>query len=216
MSELIKKKPEKKEVIKNIIHQLHEGLSVEDAKKKFDNEAGSITSSEIAEIEQSLINDGMSVDEIKKFCNVHALLFESSLSQAMEKEESPGHPINTFKLENRQIEKLTGNLKEDVDDIETKDPAEIIKKIKDFLLQLKEIEHHYVRKEQLLFPFLEKYGFMGPSKVMWGKHNEIRELLKNASAGADKEELSKNLKTYISDYINPLIEEVEGMIFKEE
>jgi len=79
MSEMIKKKPDKKEVIKNIIRQLHEGLSAEDAKKKFDNEAGSITSSEIAEIEQSLINDGMSVDEIKKFCNVHALLFESSL-----------------------------------------------------------------------------------------------------------------------------------------
>ena len=216
MSEMIKKKPDKKEVIKNIIRQLHEGLSAEDAKKKFDNEAGSITSSEIAEIEQSLINDGMPVDEIKKFCNVHALLFESSLSQEMQKEQSPGHPVNTFKLENRKIEKLTGNLKKDIEDVEKRDVAQTIKKIKEFLIQLKEIEHHYVRKEQLLFPFLERYGFMGPSKVMWGKHNEIRDLLKNASAGADKEELSKNLKTYISECINPLVEEVEGMIFKEE
>ena len=216
MSELIKKNADKKTVIKNIIHELHKGLSVENAKKKFDQEVGTITSPEIAEIEQSLINDGMSVDEIKKFCNVHALLFESSLSQAMQKEESPGHPINTFKLENRQIEKLTGSLKKDTIDIEKKDPGQIIKKIKNFLIQIKELEHHYVRKEQLLFPFLERYGFMGPSKVMWGKHNEIRELLKKASENIDKEQVIENLKAYIDDYINPLIEEVEGMIFKEE
>ncbi|MBM3701206.1 MAG: DUF438 domain-containing protein, partial [Actinobacteria bacterium] len=106
--------------------------------------------------------------------------------------------------------------KKDIEDVEKRDVAQTIKKIKEFLIQLKEIEHHYVRKEQLLFPFLERYGFMGPSKVMWGKHNEIRDLLKNASAGANKEESLKNLKTYISECINPLVEEVEGMIFKEE
>ena len=88
MSEFLKKKENKKEVIKDIILKLHQGLSIEEAKKKFEEEAGTITSSEIAEIEQSLINEGMQVDEIKKFCNVHALLFESSLSQLVTKEES--------------------------------------------------------------------------------------------------------------------------------
>ncbi|OQA21482.1 MAG: Hemerythrin HHE cation binding domain protein [Actinobacteria bacterium ADurb.Bin346] len=216
MSEMKKLNADKKEIIKSIIQKLHKGLSVEDAKKKFDEEAGSITSSEIAEVEQSLINEGMSVDEIKKFCNVHALLFESSLSQAMKKEESPGHPVNTFKLENRQIEKLTDSLKKVTEDVGAKDPVKIIKEIKDLLIDLKEIEHHYVRKEQLLFPLLERYGFMGPSKVMWGKHNEIRELLKNALTDADKEQAFKNPKAYINDYVAPLIEEVDGMIFKEE
>lgn len=216
MSKMKKLNADKKEIIKSIIQKLHNGLSVEDAKKKFDEEAGSITSSEIAEVEQSLINEGMSVDEIKKFCNVHALLFESSLSQAMKKEESPGHPVNTFKLENRQIEKLTDSFKKVTEDEGAKDPVKIIKEIKDLLIDLKEIEHHYVRKEQLLFPLLERYGFMGPSKVMWGKHNEIRELLKNALTGADKEQAFKNPKAYINDYVAPLIEEVDGMIFKEE
>ncbi len=216
MSEMKKLNADKKEIIKSIIQKLHKGLSVEDAKKKFDEEAGSITSSEIAEVEQSLINEGMSVDEIKKFCNVHALLFESSLSQAMKKEESPGHPVNTFKLENRQIEKLTDSLKKVTEDVGAKDPVKIIKEIKDLLIDLKEIEHHYVRKEQLLFPLLERYGFMGPSKVMWGKHNEIRELLKNALTDADKEQAFKNPEAYINDYVAPLIEEVDGMIFKEE
>ncbi|MGZ5472243.1 MAG: DUF438 domain-containing protein, partial [Nitrososphaeraceae archaeon] len=62
MSESLKKKENKKEVIKDIILKLHQGLSIEEAKKKFEEEAGTITSSEIAEIEQSLINEGMPVD----------------------------------------------------------------------------------------------------------------------------------------------------------
>jgi DUF438 domain-containing protein len=80
------------------------------------------------------------------------------------------------------------------------------------LTQLKGLEVHYTRKEQLLFPYLEKYGFMGPSKVMWGKDDEIRSMLKDATAKLDATEVEKYVKTHLS----PLIEEVEGMIFKEE
>ena len=43
-----------------------------------------------------------------------------------------------------------------------------------------DVEKHYLRKENLLFPYLEKYGITGPPRVMWGKHNEIRELLKGS------------------------------------
>ncbi|MCL5072561.1 MAG: DUF438 domain-containing protein, partial [Actinobacteria bacterium] len=215
MSEFLGKE-NKKEIIKDIILKLHQGLSLEEAKKKFEKEAGTITSSEIAEIEQSLINEGMQVDEIKKFCNVHALLFESSLSQLVAKEESPTHPINLFKLENREIEKLIGSIKELLlkKDIQT---LEVFKQgLKKLLLELKGVELHYTRKEQLLFPFLEKYGFMGPSKVMWGKDNEIRNLLKSSILKIEEPGTKQQLEYYIKEYVDPLIEEVAGMIFKEE
>ena len=39
---------------------------------------------------------------------------------------------------------------------------------------LTDVEKHYLRKEYLLFPFLEKHGITGPPKVM-GKHDETRE-----------------------------------------
>ncbi|MCK7471987.1 MAG: hemerythrin domain-containing protein [Desulfomicrobium escambiense] len=39
---------------------------------------------------------------------------------------------------------------------------------------LRPIIVHFERKENQLFPFLERTGFTGPSKVMWGKHDEIR------------------------------------------
>ena len=39
---------------------------------------------------------------------------------------------------------------------------------------LADVEKHYLRKEHLLFPYLEKHGITGPPKVMWAKHDETR------------------------------------------
>ena len=49
-----------KEIMKDIILKLHEGLSAEAAKERFEKEVGTISSTEIAEIEQELINEGLS------------------------------------------------------------------------------------------------------------------------------------------------------------
>ena len=46
------------------------------------------------------------------------------------------------------------------------------------LASLKDVNIRYTRKEQTLFPHLERVGFMGPSKVMWVSDDEIRALLK--------------------------------------
>ena len=48
--------------------------------------------------------------------------------------------------------------------------------------RLLEVDKHYLRKENQLFPFLEKHGVEGPSKVMWAIHDDIRALLKQARA----------------------------------
>ncbi|MBI4334796.1 MAG: DUF438 domain-containing protein [Chloroflexi bacterium] len=206
----------KKQVVKDIILQLHKGLSVMEAKQRFENECGAITSSEIAEIEQSLINDGLSPDEIKKFCNVHALLFQSALEKTLAKETSPSHPVHLFKLENREIEKLLKTLKDAVSRRTTTDLLAFKRGVKDVLVTLRGVETHYERKEQVLFPFLEKQGFMGPSKVMWGKDNEVRDLLKAAISGIDAITGDADFKSFEEKTLNVLIEEVEGMVFKEE
>jgi DUF438 domain-containing protein len=47
---------------------------------------------------------------------------------------------------------------------------------------LMDIEKHYQRKEHALFPYLERYGITGPSKVMWAKDDEVRRYLKDLGA----------------------------------
>ncbi|MGM0365787.1 MAG: DUF438 domain-containing protein [Actinomycetota bacterium] len=216
MSEYLEDKDKKKKIVKEVIRQLHEGLSAQEAKERLQKEVGNISSSDIADIEQSLIDEGMSPDEIKKFCNVHALLFESSLQEMVSREESPSHPVNLFKQENREIEKILEKIKGLVSGKGKKDVGKLKTELEKTLKVLAKVDLHYVRKEQLLFPYLERYGFMGPSKVMWGKDNEIRGLLKGSMAELGKVSGEGQWEEYVKKYINPLVEEVEGMIFKEE
>ena len=209
-------KEAKKEVMKDIILKLHQGLSAEDAKERFEKEVGNVSSTEIAEIEQALINDGLSPEEIKKFCNVHTLIFQSALEKSASAETFPSHPIYLFKLENREIERLVDSLKTMLEKADARKLPELKKAVRDGLLRLKGIETHYSRKEQLLFPFLEKQGFMGPSKVMWGKDNEVRDLLKTALSKVDGISSQSDLDTFREKVWAPLTEETLGMIFKEE
>lgn len=209
-------KERKKEIMKDIIRKLHEGAPLEEAKDRFEREIGSVSSTEIAEIEQSLMSEGVSPDEIKKFCNVHALLFQSALEKSMDKEESPAHPVYLMKQDNREIEKITAALKEAAQQAEKHGLAQFKQKVGPLLDKLKNLDIHYTWKEQILFPYLEKYAFYGPSKVMWGKDDEIRVLLKQGLSGMETMREAKDLKDYVSKTLTPLIEEADGMIFKEE
>jgi DUF438 domain-containing protein len=71
------------------------------------------------------------------------------------------------------------------------------------------VDRHYAIEENAIFPYLEKNGFPGPSKVMWGKHNEVREMMKKAAAS-----LASGLPDAAA--LSALATEIEGMIFKEE
>jgi hypothetical protein len=208
-------------VMKDIILQLHQGLPVTEAKERFEQEIGDVTSTEIAAMEQSLINEGLSVDEIKMFCNVHALLFQSALEKAELEETSPAHPVSLFKAENAEITKLVASLREIADAAgkSGSDAAAFARakdELKNGLVRLRDVNVHYERKEQLLFPYLEKYGFMGPSKVMWGKDNEVRDMLKKALVGLEGVTGPDTFAAYADSALSPLLEEVDGMIFKEE
>ena len=77
--------------------------------------------------------------------------------------------------------------------------------------ELVKIDIHYSRKENLLFPFLESANFTGPSKVMWGKHNEIREHFK-----ALEKVLENGEKRPINTAWGTLSRALKRMVFMEE
>ncbi len=196
--------PDRKKILKEILAQLHGGLSLEEAKKRFEAEIGPVTSKEIFELEQSLLDDGVSPDEIKKFCNVHALLFSGSLEKNMEDPSGPSHPVTLFKAENAEIKRRVEAARALLPSAKAGAGAEQLRKSVE---ELRAVEKHYERKEHMLFPHLERAGFSGPSKVMWGKHNEVRGLFKKAQAAGPAEFPAAAAQ---------LLDEIDGMIFKEE
>ncbi len=72
---------------------------------------------------------------------------------------------------------------------------------------------HYERKENQLFPFLEKYNFYGPSRVMWGIHDEIRKLLKQLSGLLSESSVDKQAAF---DLFKELKNAMTEMAYKEE
>lgn len=217
MSEIINNREYRQKVLKELIMELHEGKTVEEVKPRFEELIKGISASEIAEMEQALIMDGMPVEQIQNLCDVHAAVFKGSIEdihKVQKPEETPGHPVHTFKLENRELEKLINEkLKPHLAEFGTSDTKENIYKLLEDLNLLLDIDKHYSRKENLLFPYMEKYGITAPPKVMWGVDDEIRAAIKEVKGML----LNYNGKPEpIITKTDEAVSKVNEMIFKEE
>ena len=77
--------------------------------------------------------------------------------------------------------------------------------------RLLEVDKHYLRKENQLFPFLEKHGVEGPSKVMWAIHDDIRALMKQARAALTDDDAALTVST-----AHAVAKMADDMVTKEE
>mgnify|MGYP000980419349 FL=1 len=216
MSEIINNREYRQKVLKEIIKELHNGKAVDDVKAKFEELIKGISTSEISEMEAALIAEGMPVEEIQRLCDVHAQVFKGSIEEIhkpQKPQEIPGHPVNTFIKENKAVSELMEVIQKDIDAYKSDASKKNVKKILNGFEMLQEIDKHYLRKENLLFPYLEKYGITAPPKVMWGVDDEIRQQLKEVieileSDSFEKEQLIKKAESALNS--------VKEMIFKEE
>jgi len=215
MSELINNREKRKKALKEMIMELHNGKELEEVKPKFENLFGGISAREISDLEQEIIMEGMPVQEVQRLCNVHAAVFKGSIEDIhREANEIPGHPIHTFMLENRALERLIEeSIKPHLKEFEENPHKEIVYLLLEDFNLLYDIDKHYSRKENLIFPFIEKYGITAPPQVMWGVDDEIRASIKEVKSLLLKED---RVKIEIVKKVQDLIYEITEMIFKEE
>lgn len=217
-------KEEKIELMKKIIIKADESNNFEWAKKEFAKLLKNTNADEISQMEQNLISQGYPVEKIQNLCDLHVSVFESSLKKKTSLKKMPGHPIHTFILENKELKKRLKLILSDLKNLKRKNYKDIslFNKIKNEFEDLKLFEKHYLRKENQLFPYLEKKGFTGPSKVMWAKDDEIRVQIKQISQIFDNiqdiKENEINQQEYIAliEKLKKLASDMNAMIFKEE
>jgi DUF438 domain-containing protein len=223
MSELINNSEKRKELLKHMILQLHAGEAPDEARKQLVSLLTKIPYGEVVEVEQELISEGvLSEAEVLKFCDIHSEALDGHIDLSGMKIIPPGHPVDTFRRENKELLKVVDQLEELYKNISSIANESLIGpyflQIKTHFNSLMDVEKHYLRKENLLFPYLEKYGITGPPKVMWGKHNEIRELLKaslevlNSPEGLSPEEAG----TAVQLVFKPASDAVADMTMKED
>ena len=214
---------ERTKLLQSLLERLSEGESMESVQADFVKHFESVDAEEIMLAEQSLIEEGMTVREVQKLCDVHSALFHTdSVDQrdlcgsacgggcddGMERyAATKGHPVQVFLAENVEIQERVDALRAAVKTEAA--PSEIKAKLQ----ASRQLSFHYAKKGDLLYPLLNRtYDYPGPSQVMWGVDDEIRqELGRLEKTFAEREQDEEAWNTYLEAVLG----RIEEMIFKE-
>ena len=224
----------RQQVLKELIGSLHDGKSVEEVRAKFAETFSTVSAQEISEAEQALISGGMPVSEVQRLCDVHASVFKGSIADLHAPDatgtglrgadaiapdyDAPGHPVHTFKLENRALEALIADrIRPLLANLQANGSPdhrpwkETVAALRNALDDLYQVHIHYLKKENLIFPLLENYGITAPPKVMWGVDDEIRGKIKRAKSALEGPETA-----LAAVLVEEALTQLEEMIFKED
>jgi len=166
-----------------------------------------ITPYDMVEMEAKQIKMGIKVADIKEHIEKIMNVIYPYLKEYKWEKPAEGNPLYYLMLENRELEK---NLEKTKVALHNKD----FEKIAELTSNLSQYENHLIRKENILFPYLEKiWENYTPLNVMWSLHDDIRRKWKELSQHI-KEDGEFTPKIYRD--IGELFFLMYGMIFKEE
>ncbi len=119
-----------------------------------------------------------------------------------------GHPVKVYYEESALIQDLLVEL-------EQVDTVSDFQKYFNIFNQLTTIEKRFARKENQLFPYLEKHGWEGPSQGMWSFHDNLRDqirLLNGYNSEKNTTKIIENLP-YLIDGIRRLMSIEDNRLF---
>jgi DUF438 domain-containing protein len=222
MSELINNRQKRIEVMKTLIRQLHQGLAEQHVKHQLETLLDEADYCDVFLMEVQLIQEGIPAEAIQDLCDTHTRVLKGHLDLQETPETIPGHPVHTFVQENRELTRTTTQIRHLMAKIKAfppeSDATPQMDEIHQLLNNLMDVEKHYVRKENLLFPFFEKNELPGPPAVMWGKHDEARELLKGTLQGFQEVSSFSSLEAdaFNQFAVQSVIDAMDDMVYKEE
>jgi hypothetical protein len=220
MSELINNSEQRKEKLKDLILRLHDGESMESVRRELMRSLQQIPYGEVVEVEQELISEGLPEDEILQLCDAHSAVLEGNVDLTGIKDIPAGHPVDIMQQENRELRQVTTQARSVLSRVESEMSIhfpDLLLELRGLFNQLHDVDKHYQRKEYLLFPYLEQEGITGPPKVMWGKHDEIREQLKGSLDVLQTDDIdAEELLAAAEMVLEPTLQAIDDMTIKEE
>jgi len=152
--------------------------------ESFDAECESLTQEDIARVLRQINEQGLAYQNNPKVKTFYYDVVEPKLSTGIINGFPPGHPVRVYLEENRLLRSLIAR-------IIKLDPERDRDEFTSLFGEICEVEKHYQRKENQLFPCLERHGWDGPSKNMWAFHDEIRAMLKQVRLALEEDRLEK-------------------------
>ncbi len=217
MSREINNSEYRQKVIRDLLAQLHQGKPAEEVKAQFKAAFDGVSAQEIAQAENELIAGGLPPEEIRKLCDIHASVFEGSIEEIHRPQDPaqiPGHPAHTLKAENQALTKvMEETIRPKLQEYKEDSSQERLKALQKAFEPMRQLYVHYLKKENLLFPYMEQHGITAPPKVMWGVDDDNRAMVKEAlrlmnEAGSDSQSIIRMVEFALT--------KTSEMIFKEE
>ncbi len=119
-----------------------------------------------------------------------------------------GHPVKVYYQESALIQELLLELT-DVN------PLEDFQRYYNIFNHLATIEKRFARKENQLFPYLEKHGWNGPTQGMWSFHDTLRDQIRLLNKYNEEKNTSKIIENlpYLIDGIKRLLSIEDARLF---
>ena len=157
----------------------------------------SVTDQEAMQVIDCLVQE-FPFEKVK--ANIGKLLnvFYKSLKNNEWEKPGEGHFLYYLMLENRAVEKIMGQMKEEIKIISKAEKPQVAQ-IRSLMASLKAYELHYIKKENILFPYIENsFPQHRCLQLMWSFHDDFRRLLKTidellGEQTIDKVRLNKTL-----------------------
>ena len=180
-----------------------------------------VTAAETMQILDRLLLQGYPWKRVKGNVGKIINVFYKSLNGQKWDKPGEGHFLYYLMLENREVEQVIAKARPAIKAIlkgEGADQELTLADLRTFINRLKDYELHYIKKENILFPYLEKsFEQHRCLQLMWSFHDDFRDSLKALesllqSEKPDKESLNKELGRLFF-VIFPVIFREEQIVF---
>ncbi len=219
MSELINNNKDKLQHLIDYAIGMLDGEGGAALYRKYKSVLEEVTPGDVITIVDELVRTKEEMDDIKRSTNKILNIFYKTIKSFGRFEPEPGTFIYYLMKENREMEKKMENFRINIKKIfASKDPKAELKlrreEVKSELIELLEYEKHWVKKENILFPYIEKYfdNYRCVS-VMWSMHDDSRESIKTLLENLEQDEPLINV---FNMNIGKLYYSVLPVIFREE
>ncbi len=171
--------------IKNLIafsKGIMKGENGKDLIDRYQDAIDTVTPFDVIELENIQMKNGVSTSDIKKSIGKVLNAFYSSLAGYKWETPAEGTFLYYLMLENRALELKLYAIKQILKKIHMEESftySILRNKLIPLFLEIVDFDNHYIKKENILFPYIEKHwNNYNPIKVMWSLHDDIRASLK--------------------------------------
>ena len=217
MSELIKNGKGRSDNLYEFAHRLIAGENGKLLIGEYRAFIETVTPVETMQVLDRLLSKGYSVEQVKSNVGKIINVFYKSLNGNKWDKPSEGHFLNYLMLENREVEKIIADARPAIKSIlkaAGTGHEETVILLRTFIDRLKDYELHYIKKENILFPYLEKaFPEYRCLKLMWSFHDDFRESLKVLESELKNDKHDKEL---LNRELGRLFFVIFPIIFREE